>query len=40
MTSVPKPLKFLSPLYQKIKEAYDQEKDQNLKVSMIPFELV
>ena len=32
MTSVPKPLKFLSPQYEAIKAAYEAEKDANLKV--------
>ena len=33
MTSVPKPLKFLSPLYPNMVAAYEAEKDAALKVS-------
>lgn len=33
ITSVPKPLKFLSPLFAKIKAAYDAESEATLKVS-------
>lgn len=32
MTSVPKPLKFLSPLYPNMVAAYEAEKDAALKV--------
>lgn len=32
MTSVPKPLKFLSPQYAKVKAAFEAEKDALLKV--------
>lgn len=35
MTSVPKPLKFLSPLFDKIKEAYEGTADPTLKVSEV-----
>ena len=33
MTSVPKPLKFLSPHFPKIKAAYEAETDSTIKVS-------
>ena len=33
MTSVPKPLKFLTPLYPKVVAAYEAETDAGLKVS-------
>ena len=33
MTSVPKPLKFLSPHYKKIVEIYEQQIDSEYKVS-------
>ena len=33
MTSVPKPLKFLSPQFDAIKAAYEAETDATLKVS-------
>ena len=33
ITSVPKPLKFLTPLYPKLIEAYEAEKEAALKVS-------
>lgn len=33
MTSVPKPLKFLSPQYATIKAAYEAQTDASLKVS-------
>ena len=32
MTSVPKPLKFLSPHFDKMKEIYEQQTDEGLKV--------
>ena len=35
MTSVPKPLKFLSPHYKKIVEIYEQQIDGDQKVSHI-----
>ena len=34
MTSVPKPLKFLSPQFEAIKAAYEAETDATLKVSL------
>lgn len=34
MTSVPKPLKFLSPHYKKIVEIYEQQIDGEYKVSI------
>jgi 26S proteasome regulatory subunit N1 len=33
MTSVPKPLKFLSPHYKKIQEVYELQLDSQFKVS-------
>lgn len=35
MTSVPKPLKFLSPKFQEIKAAYEAQTDATLKVSFL-----
>lgn len=36
MTSVPKPLKFLRPHYESLKEVYEKIKDDTTKVSLIP----
>ena len=35
MTSVPKPLKFLSPQYKTVVEAYEAQTDANLKVRAV-----
>ena len=38
MTSVPKPLKFMTPQYEKLTKAYnDYTKNDSFKVSIIPF---
>lgn len=38
MTSVPKPLKFLSPHYEKMREIFDKQTDATFKVGFItPF---
>lgn len=36
MTSVPKPLKFLRPHYESLKEVYEKIKDDTTKVSLVP----
>ena len=33
MTSVPKPLKFLAPIYNDVKKAHEGQTDKDLKVS-------
>lgn len=35
MTSVPKPLKFLRPHYESLKEVYEKIKDDTTKVSLV-----
>ena len=37
MTSVPKPLKFLSPHYPTLKELYDKQTDAGVKVREIEY---